>query len=513
MFTGQRGILYFLFFIQLFAVSTIVAQHIVKINGKLENATLKYASIEFTGRVYPPDDAAQAEQTIPIKNNRFSTNIEIDEPEIAILYLETENGFFSQPLFLAKDYQLNLKLSIQNNQLLLETTGIGANDNRRLDIQTDHELKSIVDRLDALPDSTYLDLRKFFIKDSMAIESYIQTYQPSEAFRTAWRLQCRYSFVYEYILINETRKTRIPFAYAENKNQWKQIKYDLLRDNPIVNEKAFKAKVPAYLNLIERFISIAKDSIQNERTDPIAFVNEWFGEEIKKEGKSFRPDSKNLLTKKIIDRFFTGDIRDYLYAVLFKNALAEIEMTNLENIYKAYASKYPNSKYLPIFDKSMEDFFSKTTRRFTPAMKFIEGRDTIHTFKQLIQLVKGKTILLDMWGTWCGPCRSDISKHSAIIKAHFKNKPVDYLYVANLEEENEKGWKELISFYQMEGYHILASAALTKDIMTIVKGTGYPTYAIIRPDGSIELSKTQYPMNRDVLIKQIEELLANTTSN
>jgi thiol-disulfide isomerase/thioredoxin len=503
----QRGIHYFLFFLQIIAASTIAAQHNVKINGKLENETLKYASIEFTGRVYPPDDAAKAELIIPIKNNRFSTTIEIDEPEIAILYLETENGFFSQPLFLAKDYQLNLKLTIQNNQLLLETTGIGANDNQRLDIQTDHELKPIVDRLDLLPDSAYLDLRKFFIKDSIAIENYIQKYQPTEAFRTAWRLQCRYSFFYEYILINENRRKRIPSAYAENKKHWKQIKYDLLRDNPIVNEKAFKAKVPAYLNLIERFIHIAKDSIQNERTDPIAFVNEWFGEEMKREGKSFRPDSKNLLTKKIIDRFFTGGIRDYLYAVLFKNALAEIEMTNLENIYKAYASKYPDSKYLPIFDRSMQDFFERTTRRFTPAMKFIEGRDTIHTFKQLIQIVKGKTILLDMWGTWCGPCRSDISKHSAIIKAHFKNKPVDYLYVANLEEENEKGWKELISFYQMEGYHILASAALTKDIMTIVKGTGYPTYVIIRPDGSIELSKTQYPMKREVLIQQIEELL------
>lgn len=509
----QRGIHYFLFFLQIIAASTIAAQHNAKINGKLENETLKYASIEFMGRIYPPDDVAKAEQIIPIKNNRFSTTIEIDQPEIAILYLETEKGFFSQPLFLAKDYQLNLKLSIQNNQLLLETTGIGANDNQRLAIQTDHELKPIRDRLDSIPDNIYLELRKLFHRDSLSIENYIQTYQPSEAFKSAWRLQYQYSFVKDYTLISESRKSYIPFSYANNKKQWKQIKYDLLRDYPIVNEKAFKAKVPAYLNLIERFITIVKDSIQNERTDPIAFVNEWFGEEIKKEGKSFRPDSKNLLTKKIIDRLFTGDIRDYLYAVLFKNALAEIEMTNLEKIYKEYASTYPNSKYLPIFDRSMQDFFNRTTRRFTPAMKFIEGRDTIHTFKQLIQLVKGKTILLDMWGTWCGPCRSDISKHSAIIKAHFKNKPVDYLYVANLEEENEKGWKELISFYQMEGYHILASAQLTKDIMTIVKGTGYPTYAIIRPDGSIELSKTQYPMNREVLIRQIEEVLANTTSN
>lgn len=270
---------------------------------------------------------------------------------------------------------------------------------------------------------------------------------------------------------------------------------------------AEKEKVPAYLNLIERFIHIVKDSIQNDRIDQNAFVNEWFGEEIKRDGKSFRPDSKNLLTKKIIDRYFTSDIRDYLYAVLFKNALKEIEIINLENIYKEYASKYPDSKYLPVFDRSMEDFFNKTTRRLSSAMKFIDGRDTIHTFKQLIQIVKGKTILLDMWGTWCSPCRNDINKHSAAIKAHFKNKPVDYLYVANFDEENEKGWREMISFYQLEGYHILASAQLTKDIMSILKGTGYPTYAIIRPDGSIELSKTQYPMKRDVLIQQIEKIL------
>ena len=45
----QRGIHYFLFFLQIIAASTIAAQNNVKINGKLENETLKYASIEFMG--------------------------------------------------------------------------------------------------------------------------------------------------------------------------------------------------------------------------------------------------------------------------------------------------------------------------------------------------------------------------------------------------------------------------------------------------------------------------------
>ena len=78
----------------------------------------------------------------------------------------------------------------------------------------------------------------------------------------------------DYVIINETRKTFIPFTYANNKNQWKQIQYNLLRNYPIVNEKAFKAKVPAYFKLIDRIIGIIKDSIRNEYTDPTLFVNE-----------------------------------------------------------------------------------------------------------------------------------------------------------------------------------------------------------------------------------------------
>ncbi len=44
--------------------------------------------------------------------------------------------------------------------------------------------------------------------------------------------------------------------------------------------------------------------------------------------------------------------------------------------------------------------------------------------------------------------------------------------------------------------------------MDKVKGTGYPTVFIIKKDGTVEKSKTAYPINRDVLIKQLEDDLA-----
>ena len=112
-----------------------------------------------------------------------------------------------------------------------------------------------------------------------------------------------------------------------------------------------------------------------------------------------------------------------------------------------------------------------------------------------------------MWGTWCGPCRSELLQNSDSIKHYFNNKGLDYLYIANHDIGKDDKWKELISYYNLTGTHILASANLTKDIMTKVKGTGFPTYVIIKKDGTFELSEAGYPMKREVLVKQLEKVL------
>jgi hypothetical protein len=62
-------------------------------------------------------------------------------------------------------------------------------------------------------------------------------------------------------------------------------------------------------------------------------------------------------------------------------------------------------------------------------------------------------------------------------------------------------WKKLIVYFDKEGTHLLANSRLTDDIMAKINGRGYPTVFIIKKDGSFELSKADYPMNRDILFK------------
>jgi thiol-disulfide isomerase/thioredoxin len=133
--------------------------------------------------------------------------------------------------------------------------------------------------------------------------------------------------------------------------------------------------------------------------------------------------------------------------------------------------------------------------------------DSIKTFKQLISVFKGQTVLLDMWGTWCSPCRKEIKNNSAALKKHFAGKDIKFLYVANHDVGKEKAWKELIAFYQIDGYHLLAKTSMTYDIMKQIQSQEYPTYVVIDKYGNFEKSRAGYPMKRDVLIRQIEEAL------
>src|SRR5690606_8861895 len=194
-------------------------------------------------------------------------------------------------------------------------------------------------------------------------------------------------------------------------------------------------------------------------------------------------DPENLLTEKIINRYFSGEVAAFAYAHLISDALGSKE-DNLVAIYENFKAAHPKSAYLPFLEPSIAEIRAKNQRSLNDRMVFADENASLTTFEQVLSHVKGKTVLLDMWGTWCAPCREELDKHSQALKDHFKGKNVDFLYVANYDINQQEKWKKLIAYYRLEGTHVLASQELTNDIMAKTGGQGYPTYVIIRPDGS-----------------------------
>lgn len=105
--------------------------------------------------------------------------------------------------------------------------------------------------------------------------------------------------------------------------------------------------------------------------------------------------------------------------------------------------------------------------------------------RKLIAPYKGKIILLDIWGTWCGPCKEGL-KHSQEEYERLKDYDLVYLYLAN--GSPDETWKNIIKEYEVLGDNVV-HYNLPQDQQQAIEHfigiSGYPTYRLIDGDGNV----------------------------
>ncbi len=96
---------------------------------------------------------------------------------------------------------------------------------------------------------------------------------------------------------------------------------------------------------------------------------------------------------------------------------------------------------------------------------------------------RGKWVVLDFWGTWCGYCIKGIPAMKAAYEKH-KDK-CEFISI-DCNESREK-WLEGVEKYQMPWVHLYNSddVAPKKNVSAIYAIQGYPTKIIITPEGLI----------------------------
>ena len=98
----------------------------------------------------------------------------------------------------------------------------------------------------------------------------------------------------------------------------------------------------------------------------------------------------------------------------------------------------------------------------------------------ILDKYKGKVVLIDIWATWCGPCRAG---HEAMKpwKQELKGKNVQFVYITS-PSSPLKTWQEMIK--DIDGHHYYLTKEQYNYILNKYESEGIPTYAIYDKDGN-----------------------------
>ncbi len=209
---------------------------------------------------------------------------------------------------------------------------------------------------------------------------------------------------------------------------------------------------------------------------------------------------------------FKGRALQYAIASFLINGIDQGDLEYQQEAYQDFVKRFPESSYMPDVQKKMKPFLASLgkTEAELAGIRFVPDSPAIPTLDSLVADYKGRVIFIDIWGTWCGPCRQEFSFNRAL-KDRFKGKPVDFAYIAVEHRPNpEKSWREMIAFYHLTGFHILAGKALVEDLRKIYVEQGnliFPSYILVDKSGKIVTIHAKRPSDREALYKQIEQLL------
>ena len=154
------------------------------------------------------------------------------------------------------------------------------------------------------------------------------------------------------------------------------------------------------------------------------------------------------------------------HEILIKSTLSGIENEDCKNFYREYQAEQ---------QRIAEQLASQQS-------VFIKKYDDVapeNILQTILDNYKGKAVLIDIWATWCGPCKAG---HQVMKpwKAELKGKNIQFVYITSPTSPLAT-WQEMIK--DIDGDHYYLTKEQYRYVLQHYESEGIPTYAIYDAQG------------------------------
>lgn len=120
--------------------------------------------------------------------------------------------------------------------------------------------------------------------------------------------------------------------------------------------------------------------------------------------------------------------------------------------------------------------------------------------------LRGKTVVLDFWATWCGPCKASFPGMQKAVNKYKNNDKVVFLFIdtwENVENKEEVAGK----FIEENNYTFNVPMDKDNKVVEAYKVSGIPTKFVVGPNGRIRFKSVGYNGDEDKLVTELSMMI------
>ncbi len=196
----------------------------------------------------------------------------------------------------------------------------------------------------------------------------------------------------------------------------------------------------------------------------------------------------------IIEEEFNNDlILEELYFVFLDELTSNYGVNDMHDYFERYKNLNTDKNKLKIIEDSFNIWNRLSEGQPSVDFSFPDINGNIYKLNDF----KGKYVYIDVWATWCGPCRIEMP-HLKRLKENFKNKNIEIIGIS--VDERKSDWENFINRENLGGVQLYAGG-WNNELVQHFMITGIPRFILLDKDGKIISANAERPSGK------IEEIL------
>ncbi|WP_298367461.1 TlpA disulfide reductase family protein [uncultured Lutibacter sp.] len=235
----------------------------------------------------------------------------------------------------------------------------------------------------------------------------------------------------------------------------------------------------------------------------------------------YSSDYQQMVANKIREKAYSFYQNDSLpYKEANAKAISEIENETIRNgeLYKGISMMLSMSSDK---DKDLKNFLNASTnqkhianvKEIFESLKVLDAGQPSPKFTNYenyaggttsLDDLKGKYVYIDVWATWCGPCKYEIPFLQKIEK-QYHGKNIHFVSISTDKQKDKDKWKQMIADKELGGIQLITDNDFNTSFVNDYKIMGIPQFILIDPNGNIVQANAPRPSD-EKLIELFNEL-------